>query len=151
MNVQNYPASKLNKNNKHIDTTKYIPTPYKKVAKAQESAFLKFMLDQMHKTTGSKPKGSAGTIYRSLLNQERADLIAEQNKGLGIQNVILDQIYPKRLRNPITYNAFLMRNKNSARKMFNSNNNIKMNHEQNSQDHTLKKSITNRYKEIANE
>ena len=103
---QNIP---LNSPKKVIDDSQYIPEPYKKVAKGMESQFAQFMLAQMEKTIHhSKPESSAEKYYKSLLTQHRAEKMSD-NKGLGIQEMILKQIYPKRLRNPLTYNAYKQR------------------------------------------
>jgi Rod binding domain-containing protein len=103
---QNIP---LNSPRKTIDDSKYIPEPYKKVAQGMEGQFAQFMLAQMEKTIHhSKPESSAEKYYKSLLTQKRPDKMS-QNGGLGIQEMILNQIYPKRLRNPLTYNAYRQR------------------------------------------
>ncbi len=118
------------KNQKYVDTTKYIPEPYKKVAKGMEAQFAQFMLEQMQKTIHkSTPESSAEKYYRSLLTQERADKLVSKG-GLGIQEMILNQIYPQRLRNKITYEAYQQQHaQNNQRpiiKMSSPKNDIKM-------------------------
>lgn len=84
----------------------YIPDPYKKVAKGMESQFAQFMLEQMQKTVHKNdPESSAERYYNSLLTQKRANKLSERG-GLGIQEMILNQVYPTRLRNKITYEAY---------------------------------------------
>jgi Rod binding domain-containing protein len=91
---------------REVDSTQYIPEPYKKVAKGMESQFAQFMFEQMQKTVHSeKPESSADKYYKSLLSQHRADKLSDRG-GLGIQKMILNQIYPTRLRNKMTYEAY---------------------------------------------
>ena len=86
---------------------KYIPKPFKKVAKNLETEFLQFLLKKMEGTVQLNKKDStAKNYYKSLLNLERAKIMSDGQEGLGIQKLILDQIYPKRLRNKIAYNYY---------------------------------------------
>ena len=88
------------------NSDQYIPEPYKKVAKGMESQFAQFMLEQMQKTVQKqKPDSSAERYYNSLLTTERANRLSERG-GLGIQEMILKQVYPTRLRNKFTYEAY---------------------------------------------
>lgn len=86
---------------------KYIPDPYKKIAKGMEKQFAEFMISQMEKSTGSKAKDSASQYYKSLMTSERAEVMASKDQGMGLQQVILDQIYPKWKRTPLSYNNYL--------------------------------------------
>jgi len=87
---------------------KYIPDPYKNVAKGMEKQFAEFMVKQMNKTVGGPEDEGTGTnYYKSLLTSERANAMTENGGGLGLQNVILDQIYPQRMRNEFAYNRYL--------------------------------------------
>lgn len=86
---------------KPVDDRKYIPERFKEVAASMEQQFAEMMIDQMAKTVDENQVDgdSAGMdYYKSLQKGERAKALTEQN-NLGLQNMILDQIYPKRLRN----------------------------------------------------
>ena len=89
----------------------FIPEPYKKVAKDYETQFAQFMLEKMNQTaTGEKEVSSAENYYRSLQTEERAKILTNNRGGLGIQDLILDQIYPKRLRNEMAYKYYQKQN-----------------------------------------
>ena len=75
-----------------------IPHAYKKVARNMEQQFIEFMIDEMEKTAGKKDQSMAGKYYKSLLNTQRAKTMSEVNGGMGLQDMILDQIYPQNLR-----------------------------------------------------
>ena len=75
-----------------------IPQEYKDVAKGMEQQFAEFMIKQMEKTTGREKLSVAENYYTSLLGSERAKILAEVNGGLGLQDMILDRIYPEELR-----------------------------------------------------
>lgn len=85
--------------NKTVDDKKYIPKQYQEVAENMEQQFAEFMLNQMNKAVEENEAEGAGGLdyYKSLQTTERAKMMAKQN-NLGLQNVILDQIYPKRQR-----------------------------------------------------
>ncbi len=104
------------------ENVEYIPDPYKKVASSMEQQFANFMLKEMNKTTGSQSKGDTSSdYYKSLLTGERAKAMSEKGDGLGLKKIILDQIYPHKLRNKMAYENFNTR----ERAQF-SKNNIKM-------------------------
>jgi hypothetical protein len=65
------------------------------------------MITQMNNSIGSEETNSGAKYYKSLLNSERADVMATKDQGLGLQKVILDQIYPQRMRSEIAYKQFL--------------------------------------------
>ena len=86
----------------------YIPEPYKDMARGMEKQFLEFMIEQMNKTTQlTEPSSTAANYYKDLLTGERADKMARNHEGMGIQDIILDQIYPKEKRNRLAYQAYL--------------------------------------------
>ena len=88
------------------EAKQFIPDAYKNVAKGMEKQFLQFMIEQMNKSVGAAGDGgTASNYYKNLLTKERADMMATHDGGSGIQDVILDQIYPKRMRNEVTFNA----------------------------------------------
>jgi hypothetical protein len=91
---------------------KYIPKEYLNIAAAQEAQYMEFMIKKMNKTIGKEEKqGGALDYYNSLLDTKRANEMAVRNRGNGLQKTILDQIYPNRLRNEITYNYYLAKEK----------------------------------------
>lgn len=77
-----------------------IPKPYLDVARGMEQQFIKYMIEQMKKTISkAEPESSALKFYNSLLNHHQSNIMAQKNEGLGLQKVILDQIYPAYKRN----------------------------------------------------
>lgn len=90
-----------------INDYKYVPEQYKDVAKGMEKQFAEFMISQMESTVGSTESNSAAKYYKSLMNSERANVMATKDQGLGLQKVILDQIYPQHMRTPEAYKNFL--------------------------------------------
>ena len=53
------------------------------------------------------PKNSSAMdYYQGIMNKERSSIMAKNNGGVGIQKLILDQIYPSHLRNKVTYEYF---------------------------------------------
>ena len=95
-----------------IDDREYIPKQFKEVAASMEQQFAEMMIDQMAKTVDeNEVEGdSAGMdFYKSLQKGERAKSLTEQN-NLGLQNMILDQIYPKRMRNELALKQYEAQN-----------------------------------------
>ena len=97
-----------NKPNIVKNDSKFIPDPYKKVASSMETQFLNFMISKMKNTIHQEtPESSALEYYNGLINKERSDIMAKNNGGLGIQKLILNQIYPSHLRNKASYEYFM--------------------------------------------
>jgi Rod binding domain-containing protein len=92
-----------------VDDREYIPKQYKEVAASMEQQFVEMMLDQMGKTVDEAENENAGgpgmDYYKSLQKTERAKTMTQQNE-LGLQNLILDQIYPKRMRNEMALKQY---------------------------------------------
>jgi len=85
----------------------FIPEPYKKVAEGMEKQFAQYMLEQMDNSIDrSESPSSSMEYYDSVMRDERSQMMA-QNNELGLQKVILDQIYPERLRNQFAYQRYL--------------------------------------------
>ena len=64
-----------------------------------EANFTSHMLQEMRKTIPKEsPDSSATEYYNSLLDYERAQLMAKSDSGLGVKKVILDQIVPEHLK-----------------------------------------------------
>ena len=96
------------KNTSLRDDSKFIPDPYKKVASSMETQFLNFMISKMKNTIDkNNPESSAVEYYNGLINKERSDIMSKNNGGLGIQKLILNQIYPSHLRNKASYEYFM--------------------------------------------
>ena len=91
---------------KLVDGYEYIPDPYKKVASGMEKQFAEFMISQMENSVGNTESNQAAKYYKSLMNSERAEVMATKDQGMGLQKVILDQIYPQRMRNALAYKQF---------------------------------------------
>jgi len=91
---------------KAVDDRKYIPKQYQDVAESMETQFAEAMIKQMNETIDEAPGEDSGMdFYKSLQTTERAKMMAKQN-NLGLQNVILDQIYPKRMRNEMALKQY---------------------------------------------
>lgn len=94
---------------KTIDDRQYIPKQFKEVAASMEQQFAEMMVEQMAKTVDEADAegggGMAMDYYKSLQKGERAKALTEQN-NLGLQNMILDQIYPKRMRNEVALKQY---------------------------------------------
>lgn len=77
----------------------HIPDAYIKIAEGMEQEYVKFMLKRMKGSIDKNgPESSAMNYYNSLMTTEQAKKLVQQNGGLGIKSMILDQIYPKELR-----------------------------------------------------
>jgi Rod binding domain-containing protein len=73
--------------------------PYEEIAEGMETSFTSHMLAEMRKTVGKEdPESSSMDYYNSLLDYERAQLMAKSESGLGVKKVILDQIVPQHLK-----------------------------------------------------
>ncbi|MCK5882525.1 MAG: rod-binding protein [Bacteriovoracaceae bacterium] len=91
---------------------KYIPKAYTDVASGMEKMFANMMIEQMNKTAGKVTADSPSSqFYKSLQSNQRADAMASQNGGMGVQRMILDQIYPKEMRTEANLNMHLSREK----------------------------------------
>ncbi len=110
LNIQKPQSNGLSlKDSKKViqDDSRFIPEPYKEVASGMEQEFARFMIEQMEKTvTRETPESQATAYYKSVVNQERAEAMAETGNGLGLKQMILDQIYPKHLRTQLGLNNF---------------------------------------------
>ena len=92
----------INIQNKPIQKNDNIPKPYKDIASGMEKQFLEYMIEKMKATVSEEEEpSSAKSYYDSLKTAEQARIIAEKDEGLGIQEMILNQIYPKNKRTNI--------------------------------------------------
>lgn len=78
---------------------KNIPKEYLDIAEGMETQFINHMLGEMRKTVHSAEKDNNATqYYKSLMDYERAKIMAKTENGVGLKDIILDQIYPKHMR-----------------------------------------------------
>lgn len=85
-----------NEQNKRSDKFKNVPKPYMDFAEGQERIFTNHLIKQMRKTIDKTEKEStAERYYKSILDDEIAKTISESENGLGIKEVVLNQIYPQ--------------------------------------------------------
>ncbi len=90
------------------DSRRFVPKDYKDVAAGLEQQFAEMMLSEMSKTAEESEESGDGAgmeYYKGLQNTERAKTMTEQNT-LGLQDMILNQIYPQRLRNEMALRAY---------------------------------------------
>lgn len=100
------------------DDRRFVPKEFQNVAKGLEQQFAEMMVNEMTKTVGEDDaeNGVGMDYYKSLQNTERAKTLTEQNQ-LGLQDLILNQIYPKRLRNEVALQQY----QKSTERKFNHN------------------------------
>jgi Rod binding domain-containing protein len=73
--------------------------PYEEIAEGMEANFTSHMLAEMRKTIPKEtPDSSAMEYYNSLMDYERAQLMAKSDSGLGVKKIILDQIVPQNMK-----------------------------------------------------
>lgn len=84
----------------------FVPEQFKEVAEGMERQFAEYMIQEMQKTIGQTDQSTGMDYYKALLSSEYAEAMAKNNNGLGIQDVILDQIYPQNMRNELAYNHY---------------------------------------------
>jgi Rod binding domain-containing protein len=82
------------KGNPAVKTPQNIPKVYKNIAEGMERQFLQYMLEKMKDTAKTENQDSATKYYNSLMNNEHAKAMAKKDGGLGLQKMILQQIYP---------------------------------------------------------
>ena len=98
-----------------------IPKPYMDVAEGMEAQFIGHMMAELQKTVEKNtPDTQAQAYYNSLLDGERAEIMAKTDTGVGLKEVILDQIYPKYMRKPIANNEAIGQYQNVSMKDTNS-------------------------------
>lgn len=91
----------FNLKNQTGNTAKFknVPKPYLDVAKGMEKQFIGHMIKQMKSTVQSeKPDSSATQYYKSLMDDERAGIMADTENGIGLKDIILDQILPQHMK-----------------------------------------------------
>lgn len=97
--IKSAPQIHMRRNVVQQDKYKHVPKPYMQVAEGMERQFTNHLLAQMRKTVHSaNPESNAERIYKSMLDDERAKLMAQSDSGLGVKDMVLDQIYPQHRR-----------------------------------------------------
>ena len=91
----------LNLQNRPVEKDENIPKPYRNIASGMERQFLEYMLEKMKATISEEEQSTSQNYYNTLQTSEQAKAIAENDEGLGIQELILNQIYPKSRRNAL--------------------------------------------------
>lgn len=80
--------------------------PYEEIAEGMETSFTSHMLAEMRKSIPKEGNDSPSMdYYNSLLDYERAQLMAKSDSGLGIKKVILDQIVPQNMKHYLKQNS----------------------------------------------
>jgi Rod binding domain-containing protein len=103
---------KIAKPNIDVKKEQHIPKEYMDVAKGFERQFAKQLIEEMKKTVERTEEQSTGEkIFESLLDDEYAQTLADSERGLGIKDMVLEQIYPQRMRNKDYTELFSKHNK----------------------------------------
>ncbi len=90
------------------DGKEYIPENYKEFAQGLEKQLADVMVKEMTKSISrANGESTAMNYYNDLLNDKRSEGLTKTNGGLGLQDLILDQIYPRKFRNKKAYEASL--------------------------------------------
>lgn len=90
------------------DSKEFIPKPYREVAQGMEEQFLEFMIQQMKNSIQKTDESSSAMdYYESLLTEQQSQQMAGKDGGIGIQDLILDQVYPEYMRTEANYKHFV--------------------------------------------
>ena len=90
-----------------VDDTQFIPKQHKEFAVNLEAQFAKLMFNEMQKTVhSSAPSNTANDFYNSQLLNERSQTMAAKG-GSKLQNMLLDEIYPKKFRNKANFDLYM--------------------------------------------
>lgn len=104
-----FPQITMKTNGSQRTDDRFIPEDHKNVARGMEQQFAEYMIQQMNNTVDkadNENQDSASTYYENMMTTERAKMMSNSGKGLGVQKVVLDQIYPQRLRTEMNYNNY---------------------------------------------
>ena len=86
-NINNVTIKNPHQTTKH----KNVPDYVKKFAKNMERQFVDYMIDKMDSGgLHTKKSNAASSYYKSLLRNERADLMSKVRNGIGIQDMIIN-------------------------------------------------------------
>tara|TARA_B100001971_G_scaffold214585_1_gene252879 strand:+ start:87609 stop:88031 length:423 start_codon:yes stop_codon:yes gene_type:complete len=87
------------KSYKVYDKYKYVPKEIMKVAEGMESQFINHMINEMRKTVNkNEPMNQAERFYNSKLDEEYAKIMSETKSGLGLKEMIIEQLAPQYIR-----------------------------------------------------
>lgn len=93
ISIQNTKSYKPN------DKYKYVPKEVMKVAEGMESQFINHMINEMRKTVNkNEPMNQAEQFYNSKLDEEYAKIMSETKSGLGLKEMIIEQLAPQYIR-----------------------------------------------------
>lgn len=85
----------------------YIPEDFKNFAEGQEKVFAQFLLKEFHKSIPKNTDNStAGGIYESWMIDEQSDALSKSKDGIGIKDLILEEIYPREQRTKMRYDHY---------------------------------------------
>ena len=89
---KNFQSPEIKKNDKYQN----VPKPYMDFAKGQERIFTNHLLKEMRKTAqATEPESTAHKYYKSMMDDELARVMSDSDSGIGIKDIVLDQIYPQ--------------------------------------------------------
>ncbi len=104
-----FPQITMKTNGSQRTDDRFIPEDHKNVARGMEQQFAEYMIQQMNNTVDkadNENQDSASTYYENMMTTERAKMMSNSGSGLGVQKIVLDQIYPQRLRTEMNYNNY---------------------------------------------
>ena len=90
----------------------YVPKEFKQIAKSMEQQFIEHMLQQMEKTSGADNESTSDNYYKGLQRTKRAEMFSQLSGEGSLKDLILDQIYPEKYRNQISYDTFVRSQQN---------------------------------------
>tara|TARA_Y100000768_G_scaffold388543_1_gene385096 strand:+ start:9938 stop:10309 length:372 start_codon:yes stop_codon:yes gene_type:complete len=82
-----------------------VPKEVVQAAEAMEEQFANHLINEMRKSVGKESKSSAEDFYNSLMDRERAKMLAKSDTGLGIKDVVIDE-YMRKTARPSSYGQF---------------------------------------------
>ena len=70
-----------------------------KVAEGMESQFINHMINEMKKSVNkNQPMNQAQSFYNSKMDEEYAKIMSETKSGLGLKEMIIEQLAPQYIR-----------------------------------------------------
>lgn len=91
--------NQMTKPYKQYDKYKHVPKEVMKVAEGMESQFINHMINEMRKTVDKQqPMNQAERFYNSKLDEEYAKIMSETKSGLGLKEMIIEQLAPQYIR-----------------------------------------------------
>jgi Rod binding domain-containing protein len=94
-NIQNPSVQKINEKYKHV------PKEIIDVAEGMESQFINHMINEMRKSVHKvEPESQAERFYNSKIDEEYSKIMSGTKSGLGIKEMIIEQLAPQYIRQP---------------------------------------------------